>query len=192
MSTSDQIMQLLKLPRGATLWFTGQPCSGKTTIARELFKQLESCNIPVILLDGDEVRPLIASGISHSTEGRRQSLDRYIGLVTLLLRSRVLTLVAVNQHAQAQREIARAAFMPGRYLELWVDTSIEECMRRDVKGLYAKARAGEIDNLVGFDIDFEPPKTHDLRIATAELSAKQAAKWIVDELATRAVIEVST
>jgi adenylyl-sulfate kinase len=172
----------LDIYKGATLWFTGYPCSGKTTIAKALCERLESLSVPVILLDGDEVRPIIGADLDYSSKGRGQSLQRYIDLCRILLRARALTIVSVNNHAQTQREQARAAFPLGRFFEVWVDTPLDICKERDVKGLYKAAIEGKVSNVVGVDIVYESPQSHDLRVTSLDCSADDSALTIIQHL----------
>ncbi len=175
-------MHKLDINIGATLWFTGYPCSGKTTLATALSARLESLSVPVILLDGDEVRPIIGADLDYSSSGRGQSLQRYIDLCRILIRARALTIVAVNNHAQGQREQAREAFPPGRFFEVWVDTPLDICKERDVKGLYKAAMDGNVSNVVGVDIAYEPPQRNDLRVPTLDYSADDGALTIIQLL----------
>jgi len=175
-------MHKLDIHIGATLWFTGYPCSGKTTLAKALSAKLETLSVPVILLDGDEVRPIIGADLDYSSKGRGQSLKRYIDLCRILLRARALTIVSVNNHAQTQREQAREAFPPGRFLVVWVDTPLEICKERDVKGLYKAAIDGKVSNVVGIDIIYETPQSHDLRVTTLDYSADEGALTIIQHL----------
>ena len=175
-------MHKLDIHIGATLWLTGYPSSGKTTIATAVLTKLESLSVPVILLDGDEVRPIIAADIDYSSRGRAQSLQRYIDLCRILVRAKALTIVSVNNHAQTQREQAREAFPPGQFFEVWVDTPLDICKQRDVKGLYKAAIEGKVSNVVGVDIAYEPPQSHDLRVPTLHYSADEGAMKIIQHL----------
>ena len=175
-------MPKLDIHIGATLWFTGYPCSGKTTLAEALSARLGALSVPVILLDGDEVRPIIGPDIDYSSRGRGQVLQRYIDLCRILVRARALTIVSVNNHAQTQREQAREAFPPGRFFEVWVDTPLDICKERDVKGLYKAAMEGKVSNVVGVDIAYELPQNNDLRVTTLDYSADDGALKIVQHL----------
>lgn len=181
-------MHKLYIKIGTTLWFTGYPCSGKTTLATALCTRLESLSVPVILLDGDEVRPIIGADLDYSSKGRGQSLQRYIDLCRILLRARALTIVAVNNHSQGQREQARKAFPPDRFFEVWVDTPLDICKERDVKGLYKAAIEGKVSNVVGIDIAYETPQSHDLRVTTLDCSAEEGALAIIQHLLERRIL----
>ena len=179
----------LRLPRGFALWFTGMPSSGKTTIARELHRQLDKLDVPDVILDGDEIRPLIAADLDRSNEGRHDSLFRYLKLVDVLIASRVIVIVSVINHSERQRQQTRQAHPEGAYAEVWVKTPKEECHRRDVKGHYAKAGRGEMEQLVGYDIDYEEPQDFDIIVETQRETVENAAKKIIRYLCEKGFLE---
>ncbi len=168
--------------KGISLWFTGLPSSGKTTIARELSDSLTRLSLANVVLDGDQIRPIIAEGVDFSSQGRLKTTIKYIQLSKVLLDSKLIVILALNHHSQKQRQLAREAFPLNRYIEVWIDTPVELCKQRDVKGLYQKAARGEIEDLVGVSIAFEPPVNNDIRIFTPEESAPAAANKIIDYL----------
>ena len=174
--------------KSMALWFTGLPSSGKTTIARHSKNYLESFLLPVIVLDGDDVRPIIATGIDHSPDGRLQSLYKYIQLMNILIQSKIIVMVAVNNHCQEQRDIARASHPAGQFAEIWVDTHLELCIQRDVKGLYEKAQRNEIQDLVGISIEYETPQHPDIVIRTKSESPTEASKKIFSYLEKSGII----
>lgn len=178
-------MTNLTLPKGVSIWFTGYPCSGKSTIAKALAALLDALNIPVIILDGDEIRPIVGKDIDYSTSGREKILAKYIELAKIMIRTRAITLVVVNNHSQAQRKLTKDSLPPDQFLEVWVDTPIEICKERDVKGLYRAATNGEISNVVGIDINYETPETFDLKISTISDSVDIGCKKIFDALKVR-------
>lgn len=174
--------------RGVALWYTGLPSSGKTTVAMETKAFLETLSLPVVVLDGDVIRPIIASDIDYSTEGRRHSLDRYIQLSKVLIQSKIIVMVVVNNHNQEQREVARRAHPEGQFIEIWVDTPLDLCMQRDVKGLYARAKKGEVTDLVGVTIKYEIPRNPDIVITTDKESPSEESRKIFSHLEADGII----
>jgi len=174
--------------RGVALWYTGLPSSGKTTVAIETKAFLETLSLPVVVLDGDVIRPIIAADIDYSPEGRRRSLDRYVQLSKVLIQSRIIVMVVVNNHSQEQREVARRAHPEGQFIEIWVDTPLDLCMQRDVKGLYARAKRGEVTDLVGVTIKYEPPRNPDIVITTDKGSLSEESRSIFSYLKAAGII----
>lgn len=174
--------------KSASLWFTGLPSSGKTTIANHAKVYLESFSLPVVVLDGDVIRPIIAGNIDYSPESRLHSLHKYVQLTNVLIQAKIIVLVAVNNHCQKQRDIARSSHPAGQFAEIWVDTPLEHCIQRDVKGLYTKAQQGEIRDLVGISIEYETPQNPDIVITTQTEQPSDAAKKIFSYLKEMGII----
>jgi adenylylsulfate kinase len=156
---------------GATLWFTGLPSAGKSTIAHALARQLEAEGRRVQVLDGDEVRPHLSAGLDFSRTDRDINVSR-IGWVARLLASHgVIVLVPVIAPYAAARQAVRedhaAAAVP--FAEIFVSTPLAVTEQRDVKGLYAKARNGEISGMTGVDDPYEEPRSAELVLDTAEV-----------------------
>ena len=166
------------ITKGFTLWFTGLPSSGKTSVAGELARYLEQFYLPVVFLDGDIIRPIIAEGIGCSESDRHKSLLKYIELTNALIKSKVITILAVINHSQEQRNLARRSHPDGRFVEVWINTPLGVCIQRDVKGLYKKAFNGETKNVVGVDIEYCPPKNPNVTINTQYESLPAAAEKI--------------
>jgi adenylylsulfate kinase len=163
---------------GATLWFTGLPSSGKSTLANALADRLIAEGRRVQVLDGDEVRPYLCQGLGYSREDREVNVRR-IGWVARLLASHgVVVLVPViapyADARQAVREDHTAAGVP--YGEIFVSTSLEVSEARDVKGLYARARRGELNGLTGIDDPYERPQAPELVIDTAQIDVETAVE----------------
>ncbi len=175
---------MYKLKKGHAVWFTGPPGSGKTTLAAGVKKYIENnFNMPVVLLDGDVVREIIASELGRSKVDRFTSLVRYVQLSNLLIESRVLVLVAVINHSEEQRKYTRANHPEDRFMEVSVNTPISVCHERDPKGHYARAKSSVEDaNLVGWDIEYETPLSSDIVISTLTSSVEEAAVHISDYL----------
>ncbi|WP_335984543.1 MULTISPECIES: adenylyl-sulfate kinase [Streptomycetaceae] len=156
------------MTRGATVWFTGLPSAGKTTIAYALAERLRGADRRVEVLDGDEIRAFLSSGLGFSRADRDTNVRR-IGFVAELLAAHgVLVLVPViapyadSREAVRKRHEARGT----AYLEVHVAAPVEVCARRDVKGLYARQAAGQLTGLTGVDDPYEEPAAPDLRIAS--------------------------
>ena len=146
--------------KGFCLWFTGLSGSGKTTITNVLVKELRRRGSKLEVLDGDIVRQNLSKGLGFSKEDRDTNIRRVAFVASLLARNDVPVITAAISPYRELRDEARAK-MDGRFIEAYVKASVEECERRDVKGLYAKARAGEIKEFTGVSDPYEPPKDPD-------------------------------
>lgn len=144
---------------GAVVWITGLPSSGKTTFAAAIQAELASKGVPSALLDSDEMREILHTH-DYSAEGRAQFYTTLGDLAALLARQGIITLVAATAHRRRYRERARQA--SPRFLEVYVSTPVDECAKRDPKGLYARARAQLETELPGISVDYEPPSTPDV------------------------------
>src|ERR1044072_1530580 len=152
--------------QGATVWLTGLPSAGKTTIARHLGERLKAEGRRVEVLDGDEIRRFLSAGLGFSREDRHTNVQR-IGLVAeVLARNGVLALVPViAPYADSREAVRRRHGASGTpYIEVHVATPVEVCSERDVKGLYARQAAGELSGLTGVDDPYEEPESPGLRI----------------------------
>ncbi|MEU8622232.1 adenylyl-sulfate kinase [Streptomyces sp. NPDC048623] len=162
---------------GATIWLTGLPSAGKTTIAYELAGRLREEGRRVEVLDGDEIREFLSAGLGFSREDRHTNVQR-IGFVAELLASQgVQVLVPVIAPYADSREAVRKrhAAEGTPYVEVHVATPLDVCSVRDVKGLYAKQAAGEISGLTGVDDPYEAPETPDLRIESQNQTVQESA-----------------
>ncbi|OEJ93808.1 adenylyl-sulfate kinase [Streptomyces thermolilacinus] len=163
---------------GATIWLTGLPSAGKTTIAYELAARLRAEGHRVEVLDGDEIREFLSAGLGFSREDRHTNVQR-IGFVAELLASNgVKVLVPVIAPYADSREAVRKRHQQEgtAYLEVHVATPVEVCSVRDVKGLYAKQAAGEISGLTGVDDPYEEPESPDLRIESHQQTVAESAQ----------------
>lgn len=169
--------QLSGTDQGATVWLTGLPSAGKTTIANELAGRLRGEGHRVEVLDGDEIREFLSAGLGFSREDRHTNVQRIGFVAQLLAANGVKALVPViapyadSRDAVRKRHEARSA----AYLEVHVATPVEVCSVRDVKGLYAKQAAGEISGLTGVDDPYEAPESPDLRIESHTQTVAQSA-----------------
>lgn len=162
---------------GATIWLTGLPSAGKTTIAYELAGKLGEDGHRVEVLDGDEIREFLSAGLGFSREDRHTNVQRIGFVAELLARNGVKVLVPVIAPFADSREAVRKRHQTGGtpYLEVHVATPVEVCSVRDVKGLYAKQAAGEISGLTGVDDPYEAPESPDLRIESQDQTVQESA-----------------
>jgi adenylylsulfate kinase len=162
---------------GATIWLTGLPSAGKTTIANELAGRLREEGHRVEVLDGDEIRTFLTAGLGFSREDRHTNVQRIGFLADILARNGVKALVPViapySDSREAVRKRHQASGAP--YIEVYVATPVEVCSERDVKGLYAKQAAGEISGLTGVDDPYEEPESPDLRIESHTQTVQESA-----------------
>jgi adenylylsulfate kinase len=177
------------MSQGATVWLTGLSGAGKTTIASTIAKQLHAAGREVEVLDGDEVRRGLSADLGFSREDRDTHVRRVGFVAELLARHGVIALVPVIAPYAATRDEVRAqhdAHGTG-YLEVHVATPLAECVRRDVKGLYARAAAGELTGMTGVDDPYETPDKPDLRVDTTGTDVVAAARRVMDLLTERGV-----
>ena len=165
--------------KGFTLWFTGLPCSGKSTLANLVAEELKRRERFVEILDGDEVRKHLTKGLGFSREDRDENIRRIGYVCRLLSRNGAIAIAAAISPYRAIRDEVRAGHEPGRFLEVFVNTPLALCIERDVKGMYQKALAGEIKNFTGVDDPYEPPHAPELIIETASETDQQSAARIL-------------
>ena len=170
-----------RLSRGATVWFTGLSGSGKSTIAAICEQRLLEAGRPAYLLDGDNLRHGLNTDLGFSAEDRTENIRRVGELARLFADAGVVALVPVISPYRADRATARAAHdevgLP--FVEVFVDTPIEVCEARDPKGLYAKARAGELKGFTGIDDPYEAPVDPELRLTPADGTAEEQASRVL-------------
>ena len=162
---------------GATVWLTGLPSAGKTTIARELADRLREEGRPVELLDGDEIREFLSAGLGFDRADRHTNVQRIGFVAELLARNGVTALVPVIAPYADSRDAVRERHGANgtAYVEVHVATPVEVCSVRDVKGLYAKQAAGELTGLTGVDDPYEEPVKPDLRIESQDQTVQESA-----------------
>jgi bifunctional enzyme CysN/CysC len=164
------------------LWFTGLSASGKSTIANLLEKRMFAMGRHTYTLDGDNVRHGLNRDLGFSEADRVENIRRVTEVARLLVDAGLVVIVSFISPYRVERETARSRFEPGEFLEIFVDTPIEECERRDPKGLYAKARRGDLINFTGIDSDYEPPEAPDIRLDTATQTAEECVDRILSVL----------
>jgi adenylyl-sulfate kinase len=171
------------MTKGFTLWFTGLSGAGKTTIAELVRPELERRGRLVEWLDGDEVREHLSKGLGFSKEDRDTNIDRIGWVASRLTRHGAAVIVSAISPYEATRRQARALVEEvGAFVEVYVATPVEECERRDVKGLYERARAGEIPEFTGVSDPYEEPENPELRIDTTENEQEESARLVVAKL----------
>jgi bifunctional enzyme CysN/CysC len=165
------------------LWFTGLSGAGKSTIANLVEKKLLAMGQHTYLLDGDNVRHGLNKDLGFTDEDRVENIRRVAEVAKLMTDAGLIVLVSFISPFRAEREMARALFDEGEFLEVFVDTPLAEAERRDVKGLYAKARRGELRNFTGIDSPYEAPETPELHLMASESSPVELAEQVIRALA---------
>ena len=173
--------------KGFCLWFTGLSGSGKSTITTHLVKQLRRRGAKLEVLDGDVVRENLSKGLGFSKEDRDTNIRRIAFVANLLSRNGVPVITAAISPYKEIRNEARE-MMGERFIEAYVKASVETCEQRDVKGLYAKARAGEIKEFTGVSDPYEPPQNPELVLETEEQTPEESAGQIIAFLEERGLI----
>jgi bifunctional enzyme CysN/CysC len=166
----------------AVLWFTGLSGAGKSTIANLVEKRLHALGRHTMMLDGDNVRHGLNRDLGFSEADRVENIRRVAEVARLMADAGLIVLVSFISPFRAERAMARNMTPAGEFLEVFVDTSLAEAERRDVKGLYKKARIGQLKNFTGVDSPYEAPERPEIHIETARMSAEQAADVIVSRL----------
>ena len=174
--------------RGCVIWFTGLSGSGKTTIAHKVEEILLDADVPIEILDGDVVRENLSKGLGFSKEDRDVNIRRIAFVAHLLQRNGTFVITAAISPYREIRDEARA--MIKDFVEVFADAPIEVCEERDVKGLYAKARAGEIKGFTGVDDPYEAPLEAEVVCDTANETVEESAQKVVDKLVELKYLEV--
>lgn len=179
---SRQDKETLLEQRGVMLWFTGLSGSGKSTVAialeRELHKRGKLCRI----LDGDNIRTGINAGLTFSPEDRKENIRRIAEVGKLFVDTGIITIAAFVSPTNELRDLARSIIGEEDFKEIFISTPIEECERRDVKGLYARARRGEVKEFTGISAPFEAPVNPALSLDTSVLSLEESVEKILQLL----------
>ena len=172
----------LKNQTPRVLWFTGLSGAGKSTIANEVEKRLNLMNRHTFLLDGDNVRHGLNKDLGFTEADRIENIRRVGEVAKLMADAGLIVLTAFISPFRAERDMVRQMIPTGEFVEIYVDTPLAVAELRDVKGLYKKARAGELKNFTGIDSPYEPPEVPEIRVNTAEMSAEEAADYIIQQL----------
>jgi len=163
--------------KAPVIWLTGIPGSGKTTLALELQKFYQQKNLPLEILDGDEIRKTISKDLGFSPEDRKEHNRRVIFVAQILAKNGVTTIVPLISPYRETRANARKQIP--NFVEVWVKASVDECKKRDPKGLYKKALAGEIKNLTGLQAPYEEPENAELVLDTEKHSVEESVDLII-------------
>ena len=172
----------LKNQKARVLWFTGLSGSGKSTIANEVEKSLNLMNRHTFLLDGDNVRHGLNKDLGFTEADRIENIRRVGEVAKLMADAGLIVLTAFISPFRVEREMVRAMLPDAEFIEIFVDTPLEVAEARDVKGLYKKARSGALKNFTGIDSPYEPPLNPEIRVNTVEMTATEAAEYIVRQI----------
>ena len=174
----------------AVLWFTGLSGSGKSTIANEVQRRLYATGRHSFILDGDNVRHGLNRDLGFTDADRVENIRRVAEVSKLMVEAGLITLVSFISPFRAERELARNLMEEGEFIEIFVNTPLSVAETRDPKGLYKKARAGNLKNFTGIDSPYEAPENPEIEINTAEMSVEDAAERVIRGLIERGIIEV--
>jgi len=172
----------LKNQQPRLLWFTGLSGSGKSTIANEVEKALNLMNRHTFLLDGDNVRHGLNRDLGFTEADRIENIRRVGEVAKLMSDAGLIVITAFISPFRAERDMVRAMLPAGEFVEIFVDTPLAVAEARDVKGLYKKARAGQIKNFTGIDSPYEPPETPEICVNTVAMTPQEAAQHIIQYL----------
>ena len=168
--------------KGMVIWFTGLSGSGKSTIANIVEKKLHANLRHTMLLDGDNVRHGLNRDLGFTDQDRVENIRRVTEVSKLMVEAGLITLVSFISPFASERDSARQSFGEGDFIEVFVKTSLAEAEKRDVKGLYAKARSGELKNFTGIDSPYEEPTNPEITVDTEKHSAEECAEQIISYL----------
>ncbi len=171
-----------KLQKPICLWFTGLPASGKSTLANLLEKRLYAAGKHTYILDGDNVRHGLNRDLGFREADRVENIRRVAEVARLLVDAGLIAMAALISPYRADRRLARQRFEAGEFIEIFVDAPLEECERRDPKGLYAKALRGDLANFTGIDSIYETPESPEIHLDTAQLSPEECVDRILSFL----------
>ncbi|MCB1972028.1 MAG: adenylyl-sulfate kinase, partial [Geminicoccaceae bacterium] len=180
----------VKGQKAVTIWFTGLSGSGKSTIANIVDRKLVALGAHTMLLDGDNVRHGLNKDLGFTDADRVENIRRVAEVARLMTDAGLITLVSFISPFRAERRLARDLMAAGEFVEVFVDTPLSVAEDRDRKGLYKKARAGQIKNFTGIDSPYEAPENPEIRIDTTACTAEEAADEIIQALADRQVISL--
>ncbi|MDD9944265.1 MAG: adenylyl-sulfate kinase [Myxococcales bacterium] len=165
--------------RGVTVWFTGLSGSGKSTLARAVEHRLVSEGRSAYVLDGDNLRHGLNGDLGFSPQDRRENIRRIGEIARLFTDAGIVVMCAFVSPYRADRDRVRGLLPEGDFVEVYVSTPLEECERRDPKGLYRRARAGEISDMTGLTAPYEPPERPEMSVDTAALSIQESSAKVI-------------
>ena len=174
--------------KSCVVWFTGLSGAGKSTLANAVEHKLYQRGVASYVLDGDNIRHGLNRGLGFGPEDRKENIRRIGEVAKLFVDAGIITLTAFISPFREDRELARSLVEEGEFVEVYVKCPLEECERRDPKGLYQKARKGEIGQFTGISSPYEEPVAPELVIESAELSVEQSAEMVLTYLADKGII----
>lgn len=174
--------ELLLGQKGVMLWFTGLSGSGKSTVAIALERELQKRGLLCRILDGDNIRTGINANLGFSADDRRENIRRVAEVAKLFVDTGIITIAAFVSPTEDLRNLAQHIIGKDDFKEIFISTPIEECERRDVKGLYARARRGEVKNFTGISAPFEAPQHPALSLDTSKLSLEESVAQLLQLL----------
>lgn len=177
-----------KQQKPCILWFTGLSGSGKSTLANQLEYALYKRGKHCYLLDGDNVRHRLNKDLGFSETDRVENIRRVGEVANLMADAGLIVITAFISPFQADRQLVREMARPGQFFEVFIDTPLEVCEQRDPKGLYQKARAGEITNFTGIDSPYEAPSAPDIHIHNHQVSIEEVTQQLVDALTEKGIL----
>ncbi|EHN71679.1 adenylyl-sulfate kinase [Aliivibrio fischeri] len=187
-TVTKEIRSDLKKQKPAVLWFTGLSGAGKSTIAGALESKLAELGYHTYLLDGDNVRHGLCKDLGFSDHDRQENIRRIGELSKLMADAGLIVLSAFISPHRAERQMVRELLPEGEFLEVFVNTSLDECEKRDPKGLYKKARAGEIKHFTGIDSEYQQPLSPEIDLPTGTQSIEVLVEQCLEELKVRSII----
>lgn len=179
---SRQDKEQLLGQKGVMLWFTGLSGSGKSTVAIALERELQKRGLLCRILDGDNIRTGINANLGFSADDRRENIRRVAEVAKLFVDTGIITIAAFVSPTEDLRNLAQRIIGKDDFKEIFISTPIEECERRDVKGLYARARRGEVKNFTGISAPFEAPQHPALSLDTSKLSLEESVAQLLQLL----------
>jgi adenylyl-sulfate kinase len=183
------IRSFMKKQRPCLLWFTGLSGSGKSTIAGAVESKLAERLQHTYLMDGDNVRHGLCGDLAFSEDDRNENIRRVGEVSNLMVDAGLIVLTAFISPFKVNREVVRGMLKEGEFIEVFIDTPISECERRDPKGLYKKARAGEIKDFTGIDSPYESPESPEITIKNINISIDDAANEVIEYLDLRGYLK---
>ncbi len=177
--------------KSAVLWFTGLSGAGKSTLAHAVEEVLHEKNIRTFVLDGDNVRHGLCGDLGFSDEDRQENIRRVGEVAKIIIETGAIVLTAFISPFKSDRDRVRTLVDQDDFIEVYVKCSLEKCEERDVKGLYKKARSGEIKEFTGISSPYEAPESAEVVVDTGELELKESAEKVVDYLIKKGVVSLS-
>jgi adenylylsulfate kinase len=180
--------QVLNQHNAVLIWFTGLSGAGKSTLAHAVELYLHEAGCRTMVLDGDNVRQGLCKDLGFSEADRRENIRRVAEVAKLLLDAGVITLTALISPFISERQFAKQLYLPDDFIEIYCHCDLEVCEQRDVKGLYRKARSGEISDFTGISSPYEPPENPDLILETGRDSLAACVEQVLDLLKQRRIL----